>query len=218
MAAEASWHWNYITVTQCIKGITEEHVSGMAVRGRVTHWIFTKDTTRIHIPFNGPFSGTTRVSRYQKGKNDLDFTEARDSEWQWHQLGHMQVCTSLQTDNHANTHRSVFLQAGCPSCRPTNSVKALKAKALKAKDTSWQNTGVNRVSSPSSIICWSRVQRNESKEVHIPYHIIHHATYMHTLFRIATSISSNSFVQKCSAVIYFDMEHNCGMTTYRSLV
>jgi len=34
------------------------------------------------------------VSRYQKGKTDLDFTEARDSEWQWHQLGHMQVCTS----------------------------------------------------------------------------------------------------------------------------
>ena len=43
--------------------------------------------------FNGPFSGTTRVSRYQKGKANLDFTEARDSEWQWHQLGHMQVCT-----------------------------------------------------------------------------------------------------------------------------
>jgi len=30
--------------------------------------------------FNGPFSGTTRVSRYQKGKTNLDFTEARDSE------------------------------------------------------------------------------------------------------------------------------------------
>jgi len=28
-------------------------------------------------------------------------------------------------------HHSVFLQAGCPSCRQTNSVKALKAKALK---------------------------------------------------------------------------------------
>jgi len=24
------------------------------------------------------------VSRYQKGKTNLDFTEARDSEWQWH--------------------------------------------------------------------------------------------------------------------------------------
>jgi len=30
------------------------------------------------------------VSRYHKGKTNLDFTEARDSEWQWHQLGHMQ--------------------------------------------------------------------------------------------------------------------------------
>jgi len=40
------------------------------------------------------------VSQYQKFKTDLDFTEARDSEWQWHQLGYMQVCTSLQTDNH----------------------------------------------------------------------------------------------------------------------
>jgi len=67
------------------------------------------------------------VSRYQKGKTNLDFTEARDSEWQWHQLGHMQVCTSLQTDNHASTPPLCFLQAGCPSCRPTNSVKALKA-------------------------------------------------------------------------------------------
>ena len=48
--------------------------------------------------FNGPLSGTTRVSRYQKGKTNLDFTEARVSEWQWHQLAHMQVCTSLQTE------------------------------------------------------------------------------------------------------------------------
>jgi len=50
--------------------------------------------THTHT-FNGPSSGTTRVCRYQKGKTNLDFTEARDSEWQWHQLGHMQVYTSL---------------------------------------------------------------------------------------------------------------------------
>jgi len=72
------------------------------------------------------------VSWYQKGKTNLDFTEARDSEWQWHQLGHMQVCTSFQTHNHASTPLLSFLQAGCPFCRPTNSVKALKAlQALK---------------------------------------------------------------------------------------
>jgi len=66
------------------------------------------------------------VSQYQKGKTNLDFTAARDSEWQWHQLGHMQVCILLQTDNHASTQPLSFLHAGCPSCRPTNSVKALK--------------------------------------------------------------------------------------------
>ena len=82
-------------------------------------------TTHTHT-FNGPLSGSTRVSRYQKGKTNLDFTEARDSEWQCHQLGHMLVCTSLQTDNHASTPPLSFLQAICPSCRPTNSVKAMK--------------------------------------------------------------------------------------------
>jgi len=59
---------------------------------------------------------TTRVSRYQKGKTNLDFTESRDSEWQWHQLGHMQICTSLQTDYHASTPPLSFFY----------SVKALK--------------------------------------------------------------------------------------------
>jgi len=86
--------------------------------------------THTH-PFNGPFSGATRVTRYQKGQTNLDFTEARDSEWQWHQLGHMQVCTSRQTDNHASNPPLSFLQAGCPSCHPTNSIKALKGFVYK---------------------------------------------------------------------------------------
>ena len=88
-------------------------------------------TSNTHL-FNGTLSRTTRVSRNQKGKTNLDFTEARDSKWYWHQLGHMQVCISLQTDNHASTPPLCFLQAGCPSCCPTNSVKALKARTLKA--------------------------------------------------------------------------------------
>jgi len=65
------------------------------------------------------------VSQYQKGKDNLDFTEARDSGIS---------CTSLQTDNHASTPPLSFLQAGCPSYCPTNSIKALKAfKALEKK-------------------------------------------------------------------------------------
>jgi len=74
------------------------------------------------------------VSRYLKGKTNLDFAEARDSEWQWHQLGCMQVCTLLQTDNHASTPPLSILQAGCPSCHPTNSVKALKARVVSTID------------------------------------------------------------------------------------
>jgi len=73
------------------------------------------------------FPGTTWVSQYQKGKTNLDFTEARDSEWQWHQLGLMQVCTLLQTDNHASIPPLSFLHARCPSCHLTSSIKALKA-------------------------------------------------------------------------------------------
>jgi len=71
------------------------------------------------------------VSWYQKDKTNLDFTEARDSEWQWHQLSYMQVCTLLQADNHASTPPFSFLQARCPFCRPANSVKALKALAQR---------------------------------------------------------------------------------------
>jgi len=42
------------------------------------------------------------VSRYQKGKNQSGFTAARVSEWHWHKLGHMQICTLPQTDDHAS--------------------------------------------------------------------------------------------------------------------
>jgi len=37
------------------------------------HWIYTL----LHL-FNGPFSRTTWVSRYQKGRTIPDFAEARD--------------------------------------------------------------------------------------------------------------------------------------------
>jgi len=46
--------------------------------------------------------------------------EARDSEWQWHQLGHVQVCNSLQTDSHADTSPLFFYRPDAlPSAQPT---------------------------------------------------------------------------------------------------
>jgi len=59
--------------------------------------------THTHTRLTALCPGLPGGSWYQKGKTNLDFTEARDSEWQWHQLGHVQVCNSLQTDNHAST-------------------------------------------------------------------------------------------------------------------
>jgi len=79
-------------------------------------------------PFNGPLSGTTQVSRYQKGKTNLDFTGARDSERQWYQLGHMQVCTSLQTDNHASTSLLKFFTGRMPFLPPNQRCQSTEGK------------------------------------------------------------------------------------------
>ena len=43
--------------------------------------VYVNSYVHIH-PFNGPFSGTTQMSWYQKGKTNMDFTGARESEWQ----------------------------------------------------------------------------------------------------------------------------------------
>ena len=141
-ARDSEWQWHQLGhMKVCTLLQTDNHASNPSLSFlqawcsscRSTYSVKALKTlylwhTHTH-PFNGPLSGTARVSRYQKGETNLDFTEARDSEWQWHQLGDMQVCTSLQTDNHTSTPPLSFLQAGCPSCRPTNSVKALKATA-----------------------------------------------------------------------------------------
>jgi len=80
-------------------------------------WSHTHTHTHTRLT---AFFGTTRVSRYQQGKTNLDFTEARDSEWQWHQLGRMQVSTVLQTDNHASTLPLSFYRPDTlPAAQPT---------------------------------------------------------------------------------------------------
>jgi len=82
--------------------------------------------THTHT-FNGPFSGTTRVSRYQKGKPIWILLEQETVNSSGISWANMQVCTSLQTVNHASTPPLSFFTGRIPSCLPTNSVKALKA-------------------------------------------------------------------------------------------
>jgi len=57
-----------------------------------------KSSNDIHVRLTALLSGNTRVSRHQKGITNLDFTEARDSEWQWHQLGHNYASLHIAPD------------------------------------------------------------------------------------------------------------------------
>jgi len=69
------------------------------------------------------------VSRYQKGKTNLDFTKAKGSEWQWHQLGHMQVCTSLLTD--VSTPPLSFFTGRTPFLLPNQQCQSTEGKNKK---------------------------------------------------------------------------------------
>ena len=84
-------------------------------------------------PFNGSLSETTQLSRYQKGETNLDFTEARDSKWQWHQLGHTQVCTALQTDNHASTSPLSFFTVRMPFLPPNQQCQNTEGSYIYAR-------------------------------------------------------------------------------------
>jgi len=90
--------------------------------------------TYIHThPFNGPFSGTTRVSRYQKGTTNLDFTEERDSECSGISWA---ICKSAPCSRQTTTpapHHCVFYSPDAlPAAQPTASKHwRMSIKALK---------------------------------------------------------------------------------------
>jgi len=81
--------------------------------------------------FTASFSGQLGYTGTRKAEPFWILIKQEMMVWQWHQLDHIQIiCTSLQTDNHTSTSVLNFMQTGCSSCHPTNSVKALKAVLL----------------------------------------------------------------------------------------
>ena len=80
------------------------------------------------------------MSRYQKGNTNLDFTEARYSEWQWHQLGHMQVCTSLRTDNFASIPPLSFFTGRMPFLPPNQQRQSTEGSRTHSLDDNRQVT------------------------------------------------------------------------------
>jgi len=98
------------------------------------------------------------VSRYQKGKTNLDFTEARDSEWQWHQVGRMQVCTSLQTDNHASTTplKVFYRPDALPAAQPTASKPSVLLPSVLLRCWLGGRKGIRPVKTEWWVICLER--------------------------------------------------------------
>jgi len=90
--------------------------------------------TQLMAPTNSTHTHTfTQVSRYQKGKTNLDSTEARYREWHWHQLGYMQVCTSLQPDNHASIPPLSFFTDWVPFLQPNQQRQSTEGNATRVK-------------------------------------------------------------------------------------
>jgi len=80
------------------------------------------------------------VSQYQKGKTNLDFTEARDSEWQWHQMGRMQVSTSTQTEKphqHLTTQFFTSRMHFMPPNQQCQSTESIQYNTIKYKKKSF---------------------------------------------------------------------------------
>jgi len=74
-----------------------------------------------------PFYGTTQVSRCRREL--LDFMVQGKSNRGRH-TDHPARRHSIRTNQCLPPPSPIFLQAGCPPCRPTNSVKALKANTF----------------------------------------------------------------------------------------
>ena len=70
--------------------------------------------THTH-PFNGPFSRTTQVSRYQKGKSNLGFTEASGSGISW------SICKSAPRSRQITmpAHHAQFFTGWMPFLPPS---------------------------------------------------------------------------------------------------
>jgi len=93
-------------------------------------------------PLKGIFSRTTGIVSIRKVKLIWILIKQETMGWQRHQLDHMQIiCTSLQTHNHTSTSSLNFLQVGCSSWRPTNSIKAISDNSVKNHySVSWMAT------------------------------------------------------------------------------
>ena len=100
----------------CLKPSKDTHTRA---RGRAhTHTRLT-----AHCPGLPGLAGTRKVK-------PIWISLKQESEWQWHQLGHMQVCTLLQTDNHTSTPLLSFFTGRTPFLPPNQQRQSSEGKTV----------------------------------------------------------------------------------------
>ena len=82
----------------------------------------------LSLRFNGHFSGEPGLADVYHSKGWWRWW------WQLDYHSYIAVQIKLQSNNHHQQTNIHFLQAGCPSCHPTNSVKAVKGKISHSMD------------------------------------------------------------------------------------
>ena len=95
-------------------------ISSVCTLSYITLWGKISLTCSLLVGFNG-HSSWTWLSRYQN-VSILDFIGTKDGGDNWN----YKACKSSVKSSPLINHNPSFLQAGCPSCRPTNNVRALK--------------------------------------------------------------------------------------------
>ena len=149
--------WNAAVVKCVMTSQSSRYIIWQRKTSSYVHtYIHTHTHTHTHTHLTALFPGLPGWAGTRKVIPIWILLKQRDSEWQWHQLGYMQVCTSLQTDNHASTPPLNFLRAGCPSCHPTNSIKALKSTSNNKylKITSLIKPAKSCYGTPLSLYYW----------------------------------------------------------------
>jgi len=121
----------------------------------------------------------------------------------------MQVSTSLQTDNYASTSSLSFLQAGCPSCCPTISIKALHYMILRENVSLRNNCSISVQTTHLIIFTHKSYLRRAVEAVSIQYWLNHDQTLCQVFYQQHVTVKSHNNI--CSLV-------RANMTCYCSVV
>ena len=92
-----------------------------------------KRNTHTHTRLTAFFSGTTRVGRYQKGKTNLDFIEAKDSSGSgisWAICKSAPRCRQITTPAH---HHSSFFTGRMPFLPPNQQRQSTEGHSIRVR-------------------------------------------------------------------------------------